>query len=299
MDWNDRLRSLWEEGVQCARDLCTGAPPQKIMVTSTPKTVSEYRLKGNAFFKNGDFKTAIEQYKQGLKAIEASEDSADLDEDRVKFFLNLSQSYGGLSDWTASEKSAREALNISHHSHKAYYLLGKALAKQGRYAEALSRLHRAESFASTKEDQELIQNLILEVERTKWEVASLEKLKVDQSILNNLDAGTSLTRANRDRVRELIEEEKARRQIGALPPFLVCPINQTLLRNPVIMVPSGNTYEKETAEAYIQNLKRKKEALTDPISREPIQDLLIPNHAVRYAALEFLERNPWAASEWL
>eukprot|EP01054_Gregarina_sp_Poly1_P004718 Gregarina_sp_Poly_1__4717@NODE_251_length_10668_cov_46_370814_g33_i1_p4_GENE_NODE_251_length_10668_cov_46_370814_g33_i1NODE_251_length_10668_cov_46_370814_g33_i1_p4_ORF_typecomplete_len274_score49_56Ubox/PF04564_15/2_3e16TPR_16/PF13432_6/8_5TPR_16/PF13432_6/1_7e06TPR_MalT/PF17874_1/7_9e08zfNse/PF11789_8/4_1e03zfNse/PF11789_8/4_9e07zfNse/PF11789_8/5_9e02TPR_15/PF13429_6/1_7e07ANAPC3/PF12895_7/2_8e02ANAPC3/PF12895_7/2_3e05BTAD/PF03704_17/9_4e05TPR_2/PF07719_17/1_1TPR_2/PF07719_17/16TPR_2/PF07719_1 len=272
------------------------------MERETGNVISERRKKGNEFYKAKHWESAIEQYSEGLSLTQdLGEEANEYDEEKVKLLLNRSQALGALEDWAGAERDAREALNVAHDNYKAYYLLGKALAKQGAFTEALTRLRRAESFASNKSDELFIQNLIIETNQTAWQEGTSRKVKQDHHLENILESDDPITLSQEEKWRlfELLGEEAARLRPAKIPQYLICPINNTLFRNPVILVPSGHSYEREAIELYIQSTQSKKEPLLDPITRQPVDFTVVPNTALKKAAADFMERNPWAAKEWL
>lgn len=68
--------------------------------------------------------------------------------------------------------------------------------------------------------------------------------------------------------------------ISALPDevqaVITCPLTQTIMSDPVIDT-QGNTYERSAIETWIAT----RSPPTDPINRQPITNMLIPNMAIR------------------
>eukprot|EP01056_Protomagalhaensia_sp_Gyna25_P003219 Protomagalhaensia_sp_Gyna_25__3218@NODE_292_length_4028_cov_111_660065_g226_i0_p3_GENE_NODE_292_length_4028_cov_111_660065_g226_i0NODE_292_length_4028_cov_111_660065_g226_i0_p3_ORF_typecomplete_len269_score44_94Ubox/PF04564_15/4_6e14TPR_2/PF07719_17/0_013TPR_2/PF07719_17/0_11TPR_2/PF07719_17/8e06TPR_16/PF13432_6/1TPR_16/PF13432_6/1_9e09TPR_MalT/PF17874_1/3_7e11TPR_1/PF00515_28/4_3TPR_1/PF00515_28/2_5TPR_1/PF00515_28/0_00023ANAPC3/PF12895_7/1_3e02ANAPC3/PF12895_7/1_3e08TPR_15/PF13429_6/6e08TPR_19 len=259
-----------------------------------------YREKGNEQFRTKHFEEAIDLYSKGLDCLAAHDtEDEEVAEDRYKLHLNRSQAYSSLGSWSEAESDARQALNVQHSGYKAYYLLGKALAKQGHYEEAISKLTRAESFASNQGDQGVIQNSLLEAKLLHWQHGAAAKRVVDESIRAKLKRGLALNREEKSRIEALIDEEKQRLSVTTIPPYLVCPINSTLMRRPVVLLPSGMTYEKEAINLYIASIRKKGAELLDPVTRESVSGAHIPNVALRDASQEFINQHPWAATDWL
>eukprot|EP01026_Neomeris_dumetosa_P055907 TRINITY_DN509_c0_g1_i2.p2 TRINITY_DN509_c0_g1~~TRINITY_DN509_c0_g1_i2.p2 ORF type:complete len:197 (-),score=23.19 TRINITY_DN509_c0_g1_i2:2489-3079(-) len=64
------------------------------------------------------------------------------------------------------------------------------------------------------------------------------------------------------------------------PLDLCCPITQELFKDPVLLVNSGHTYEREAIEQWLTGERRR----TDPITGQTLSEfVLVPNFAVRKA----------------
>jgi len=67
---------------------------------------------------------------------------------------------------------------------------------------------------------------------------------------------------------------------------LLCPITSGIMRDPVILVASGHTYEREAIENWFQNHN------TDPLTGEALRDKsLIPNYALKGLCHQALNRS--------
>lgn len=70
-----------------------------------------------------------------------------------------------------------------------------------------------------------------------------------------------------------------------IPEDIICPITHQIMTDPVILVESGNTYERE---AILKWLKTRK---SDPATNEPISDEAIaPNRAIKRMIVSFLDK---------
>ena len=68
-----------------------------------------------------------------------------------------------------------------------------------------------------------------------------------------------------------------------IPLHLLCPITHSLMKDPVIVMASGRTYERER-EAIDRHMQESRGVPLDPITREPMYvSELTPNHTVRDA----------------
>lgn len=73
-----------------------------------------------------------------------------------------------------------------------------------------------------------------------------------------------------------------------VPDWMVDAITFEVMHDPV-MTPSGQSYERVGLLKHVANTG------VDPLTREPLRpDQLMPNHALRIACSEFLEKNGWA-----
>lgn len=71
-----------------------------------------------------------------------------------------------------------------------------------------------------------------------------------------------------------------------VPDGFLCPITLSLMENPVILVDSGQTYEKESITQWLQSNK------VDPITKIPISNMqLVPNYSLKRAITEWKEKN--------
>ena len=72
-----------------------------------------------------------------------------------------------------------------------------------------------------------------------------------------------------------------------LPQHLVCPINDDLMEEPVVLS-SGFTYEKSTILKHFEVNGR-----IDPLTREDVGETCIENKSIKHATEEFLKSQPW------
>lgn len=81
------------------------------------------------------------------------------------------------------------------------------------------------------------------------------------------------------------QEEETQKDIdlpSTLPESFICPINGTLMRNPV-MCADGHSYEKRAIETWFQRSNK------SPLTNIVISNVLIPNHTLRKSIEEFIE----------
>lgn len=72
-----------------------------------------------------------------------------------------------------------------------------------------------------------------------------------------------------------------------VPMEYIDPISLTIMLDPVIVQPSGNSYDRLTMEQY----KRTPGTLKDPIHKTDIQNLAIPNRSLKEAVYRFLKEH--------
>jgi hypothetical protein len=76
-----------------------------------------------------------------------------------------------------------------------------------------------------------------------------------------------------------------------VPQDFLCPISWQIMVEPVVLVDSGQTYDREHITQWLDTKK------TDPLTNIPIHvGLLVPNHAVRRMITEFLQLRTSARS---
>ena len=74
-----------------------------------------------------------------------------------------------------------------------------------------------------------------------------------------------------------------------VPDFLKCAITDELMTEPVL-IESGHTYEKEMILKHFDM-----SGAFDPITRQEVnRSIMVPNHTLKKASLDFLAKNPWA-----
>jgi hypothetical protein len=72
-----------------------------------------------------------------------------------------------------------------------------------------------------------------------------------------------------------------------IPSAYVCPISLELMRHPVMLISSGNTYERACIEKWLSE-----RGATDPCSNRVLaahEQVLVPNMALHSAISEFLD----------
>lgn len=74
-------------------------------------------------------------------------------------------------------------------------------------------------------------------------------------------------------------------QTSDIPPGFVCPITGQIMKDPVILVGTGYTYERDAISKHIESSQ------TDPLTQKPISDTrLVSNHATKSLIEEFLKK---------
>ncbi len=82
-----------------------------------------------------------------------------------------------------------------------------------------------------------------------------------------------------------MQQRTSTSQPSEIPEDIICPITSHIMTDPVILVESGNTYERE---AILKWLKQKK---TDPLTNEAISDdMIAPNRTVKRMIVSFLDK---------
>ena len=70
------------------------------------------------------------------------------------------------------------------------------------------------------------------------------------------------------------------------PDHLLCPITHEMFRDPVMVMESGHTYEREAIERHFR------EHGTDPLTRDRIRGAPVTNRNTRNAVQAWLDENP-------
>lgn len=134
----------------------------------------EFKEKGNAAFRSGDFETALNLFN---KAIE-------LDNSNSKYYVNRSLCFASLLNWSNSAKDAKQAIYLSPKSVKAHYRMVKALFELKRWKDArLALLHMLKECGEVKEAKGL------EDELFKYTNIPLRPKSTDFEILSELGDG--------------------------------------------------------------------------------------------------------------
>ena len=81
-------------------------------------------------------------------------------------------------------------------------------------------------------------------------------------------------------------EPVAQRAKVEVPAHLLCPITHVMFRDPVMLVESCHTYEREAIERHLQNDR------TDPLTRDRIDTAPVTNMNTRNAVQAWLDENP-------
>ncbi|XRB22736.1 U-box domain-containing protein [Pseudoscourfieldia marina] len=78
------------------------------------------------------------------------------------------------------------------------------------------------------------------------------------------------------------------------PLSLTCPITHLVFRDPVVLIPSGNTYERSAVKALISSAKASSRPLRDPRTNVtlPPDFSLVPNRDKRREVVAFLDAHP-------
>ena len=82
-----------------------------------------------------------------------------------------------------------------------------------------------------------------------------------------------------------MQQRTSASQLSEIPEDIICPITCCIMTDPVILMESGNTYERE---AILKWVKQKK---TDPLTNEAISDETIaPNRTIKRMIVSFLDK---------
>ena len=82
------------------------------------------------------------------------------------------------------------------------------------------------------------------------------------------------------------EPAAQRRRVQVEPDHLLCPITREMFRDPVMVLESGHTYEREAIEQHLKNHR------TDPLTRARIDTAPVTNMNTRNAVQAWLDENP-------
>lgn len=127
-----------------APDLELLPPPEKIALAS------HKRERGNVHYQRGDYAFAVNSYSIALQITESSskvditpEEENELMDVKVKCLNNMAASQLKLDHYDAALKSCVSALAHQPDNIKALFRMGKVLALQGEYTEAIQTLRKA------------------------------------------------------------------------------------------------------------------------------------------------------------
>ena len=81
-------------------------------------------------------------------------------------------------------------------------------------------------------------------------------------------------------------EPAAQRARVEEPDHLLCPITRVMFRDPVVLLESGHTYEREAIERHLR------EHGTDPLTRDRIRGAPVTNRGMRNVVQAWLDENP-------
>jgi hypothetical protein len=100
--------------------------------------------------------------------------------------------------------------------------------------------------------------------------------------------GAEELRALRDEVQDAIESLEQRRAaedaVGQIHEDFCCPIQGTMMRDPVLLLGDGHTYECETIEAHFIQLEKDRQPATSPLTRAVLGSRqTVPNWCVKKA----------------
>ena len=120
-------------------------------------------------------------------------------------------------------------------------------------------------------------------------------LRVHQRVLEHRLRRTAVSalgaeelRALRDEVQDAIESLEQRRAaeeaVGQIHEDFCCPIQGTMMRDPVLLLGDGHTYECETIEAHFLQLAKDNKSATSPLTRAVLGSTqTVPNWCVKKA----------------
>ncbi len=98
----------------------------------SPRVERAYALRGNTYFKIGDFKNAIKDYKNSLK----------INDSQSIVWHNLGIAYMKISDIDNAIKSLKKAISINKQQEKSYYYLGICYELKNDLKEAEKKLKK-------------------------------------------------------------------------------------------------------------------------------------------------------------
>ena len=273
---------------------------------------------GNEHFKAGKYAEADTLYSQAI--IHNSSDP--------KLFSNRAMTRVKLQDWAGAETDSRKAIELygerSPAAMKSHYSLAQALLEQRHPEEALTTAKWAYKVCLETKDNssEILSQFILRTKQTLWNTRETKRLRDLDSTLASMEAllqddldraikelglqleqgilgQTGFNEESASLTNEMLEKRSLLRSCFAkgredemaernVPDYLIDNITFEIMHDPVV-TPSGMSYERTGL------LKHLKVAGTDPITREKLrEDMLIPNHGLKNACAEFLEKNGWA-----
>jgi len=90
-------------------------------------SAESFKLKGNEYFKQGDYEKAIENYTY----------ATEMDPRNHIYFTNRSLCYSSMKNWAKSLRDADKAIALKSDWEKGWYRRGVALSNLGRYEEAM------------------------------------------------------------------------------------------------------------------------------------------------------------------
>jgi tetratricopeptide (TPR) repeat protein len=161
------------------------------------KKAFEFKEKGNAFYKNSQFKKAIECYKKAREWLPPPRLTAIC-------YSNESASNGGLGEWKKAEECALKCINEDPHFTKGFIRHSKALEKQHLYAKAIETLTNGVDNLRGKNMKKLHPIHVRGIEWPSWlndGIALLEKnivdLKAKEVKYNEKKAAKAATSAKR------------------------------------------------------------------------------------------------------
>uniref|UniRef100_A0A8C6SRK0 peptidylprolyl isomerase n=2 Tax=Neogobius melanostomus TaxID=47308 RepID=A0A8C6SRK0_9GOBI len=127
-----------------APDLELLSPKEKI------ELADQKRERGNVHYQRGDYAFAVNSYSIALQITDSSskvdittEEENELVDVKVKCLNNMAAAQLKLDHYDAALKSCTSALAHQHDNVKALFRMGKVLALQGEYTEAIQTLRRA------------------------------------------------------------------------------------------------------------------------------------------------------------
>lgn len=93
------------------------------------------------------------------------------------------------------------------------------------------------------------------------------------------------------RIEERVEEKKDKVKEVEPPEYLCCALSLELMKDPIVVFPSGQTYEKEVLDTWVAKCKSKGKKITCPNTRKPI-DYMTKNIAIAQAIEAWREEHP-------
>ncbi|XP_051912261.1 uncharacterized protein LOC127594427 [Hippocampus zosterae] len=246
---------------------------------------------GNEAYFSGNYPRALEMYDKAIS----------IDPTNSIFFSNKAKVLKVLGRLPEALQFAQEAIELDEKNYKGHLISGQVMAEMGKrdglelVERALVRLRKALTLYSSKAGEDKVGEINIYIYRAKklhW-MMQFEGLKearkaVARDYRERVEQDTSLSKEEKDLRLQSYMQVNSHAGSFVVPDHLICQITYELMEDPVV-TEAGITYEREAIQEHIE-----KNGCTDPITRKQISGKLYPNHAIKKAVKDFLEKNPWA-----